>query len=97
VPGSDSRRRRGLGRVLVGDAEVEGMTSGSPWSATHGAGAGKRAGGLAGPADRDAGLLCWAVRPARVGLQREDQNGLAAACSAGGLARGWVGYCGLLG
>jgi hypothetical protein len=89
VPGSDSRRRRGLGRVLVGDGAVEGMT--------QGAGAGKRAGGLAGLADRDAGLLCWAVRPARVGLQCGEENGLAAACSAGGLARGWVGYCGLLG
>jgi hypothetical protein len=37
------------------------------------------------------------MRLARVGLQRGEENGLAAACSAGGLARGWVGYCGLLG
>jgi hypothetical protein len=48
VPGSDSRRRRGLGRVLVGNDAAEGMTGGSHWSATQGAGARKRAGGLAG-------------------------------------------------
>jgi hypothetical protein len=97
---SNSGSGGGLGRVLVGDGAVEGMTSGSPLSATAGEGGERLAElGHVGLASW-AAMRCWAARRRWRGGGLLAAGGLrgraaARACYAVGSGR-WVGQLGRL-